>query len=413
MSQAERGSPYPVLAVEEAQQVIADHTGGLLDTEDIVSLEALGRVLASDIDSSEPVPDVPKSLVDGYAVCVEDAGQPRRILAEVIAGAVEDVALEPGTAVRIMTGAPLPDGTDAVVMLEHTEENDTMLYVQHEPGSGDNIRAVGDDIAAGTRILEHGKTLQVADIGVLAAAGCTWVKVYRRPLVAILSSGNEVVEPDALRRPGMVRDSNRYALMVAVEESGGTPLSLGIARDDPAVQRAALQRGLAQADVVITSGGVSVGTYDFIKPLLEEMGTVHIGRVASKPGKHVTFATVGEKVVFGLPGFPVSSLVSFEVYVRPVLRRIQGDMHPQRPRLRVVLNEPVSSDPTRVAYQRVVIHWHDGRLVATTTGQQASTRLLSMIGANGLLIVPPGERTYQPGEELEALVTGQIKRGEP
>jgi molybdopterin molybdotransferase len=205
---------------------------------------------------------------------------------------------------------------------------------------------------------------------------------------------------------GGIRDSNRYALLAAAREAGCATISLGIARDDEAVQRAAILEGLERADVLLTSGGVSMGTRDLIKPLLAELGTVHFGRIAFKPGKPTTFATVRDKLVFGLPGYPVSSLVSFEVFVRPALRRMQGDARPDRPRVRVVLRDPIQSSEDRPEYQRAIVAWEDGRLVARSTGAQGSSRLLSLRGANGLLLVPPSGRLHAPGEEMEALLTG-------
>lgn len=261
----------------------------------------------------------------------------------------------------------------------------------------------------GELILAQGSVLGAAEVGLLAMIGRTSVPVYRRPRVAVISTGDEVVEPDAPRPVGAVRDSNRYALLAAVREAGCAAISLGIAPDDRTTQRELLLRGLAEADVVLTSGGVSLGTRDLVKPLLAELGTVHFGRVLFKPGKPTTFATVQGKLVFGLPGFPASSLVSFEVFVRPALRRLQGDLHPERPTVQVVLGETIRPSPDRPEYQRIQIAWRDGQLVAQTTGAQLSSRLLSLRSANGLLLVPPSDTPYQPGDMLPALLTGAIR----
>jgi molybdenum cofactor synthesis domain-containing protein len=226
--------------------------------------------------------------------------------------------------------------------------------------------------------------------------------------VAVLATGDEVYEPDTPLSAGGIRDSNRYALMAAAREAGCEVISLGIARDDEALQRAAILDGLARADVLLTSGGVSMGTRDLIKPLLAELGTVHFGRIAFKPGKPTTFATMGGKLAFGLPGYPVSSLVSFEVFVRPALRRMQGDARPDRPRVRVVLRDPIQAPGDRPEYQRAVVAWEEGRLVARSTGAQGSSRLLSLRGANAMLLVPGDGRTYGAGAELEALLTGPL-----
>jgi molybdenum cofactor synthesis domain len=407
MSEMRRDSPYPMVSVDEAHRLIAANLS-LLPTEEMSALEAFGWVLAQDVYAPEDMPDLPKSAMDGYALIASDGIAPRRVLAELTAGNRQDIRLEPGTAARIMTGAPLPAGADAVVIVEQTHERDGILTIDQAPVVGQYIQSVGQDIARGTLVLAKGTPLGAAEIGLLATVGQTRIQVYRRPRVAVLATGDEVVEPDAPSAPGIIRDSNRYALMAAVREAGGIPISLGIARDDQTTQRQAILSGLEQADLVLTSGGVSMGTRDLIKPILAELGTVHFGRIAYKPGKPTTFATVNGKIVFGLPGFPVSSLVSFEVFVRPTLRRLQGDRNPERPRVRVRLHEQIKPAPDRPEYQRVQIAWRDGQLVATSTGIQNSSRLLSLRGANGLLIVPPGESPYPAGSELEALLTGPL-----
>ncbi|PMP82103.1 MAG: molybdopterin molybdenumtransferase MoeA, partial [Roseiflexus castenholzii] len=354
--------------------------------------------------------------VEGWARRGADGDAPRRVIAEVTAGATPGLRVEAGSAVRIMTGAPVPEGADAVIAVERTEERDGVLIVQHAPRAGDNIHTIGQDIAAGQLVLACGTALGAAEIGLLATVGRARAMVYRRPVVAVLATGDEVYEPDGEVFPGGVRDSNRYALMAAVREAGCQALSLGIARDDVNVQRAAILEALDRADVLLTSGGVSMGTRDLIKPLLAELGTVHFGRIAFKPGKPTTFATIERSnserllplLTFGLPGYPVSSLVSFEVFVRPALRRLQGDARPDRPQVRVTLRDPISPSPDRPEYQRAIVSWEDGRLMARSTGRQGSSRLLSMLGANALLIVPAGTETYPAGAELDALMTGPL-----
>jgi molybdopterin molybdotransferase len=404
-----RESSYPMVPVEEARQIIAAHIQPLA-TEIINSIDAAHRVLAEDIYAPEAVPDVPKATVDGYAVRADDGLQERCVLSELVAGTRTNnaVTITPGTAARIMTGAPLPEGADTVVMVEHTDEQQSMLRLHHPAERGANIRLVGDDMAQGEKILARGSIIGAAEIGLLAMVGQMRIHVYKRPRVAVLATGNELVEPDAPREAGYVRDSNRYALLAAAHEAGCETISLGIARDDVQVQRLTLLSGIEQADMVITSGGISMGTHDLIKPLLERLGTVHFGRVLFKPGKPTTFATIQDKPVFGLPGFPASSLVSFEVFVRPALRRMQGDAVPDRPHVRVTLGEPIRPSADRPEYQRAVLYWQDGMLVARSTGPQLSSRLLSLRSANALLIVPAGERVYEAGETLEAMLIGRI-----
>jgi molybdenum cofactor synthesis domain-containing protein len=403
-----RESPYPMVSIEEARRLVAAHALPL-GSEEIDALSADGRVLAEPITAPAPIPDVPKSAVDGYALIAADGDAPRRVLAELTAGAAQGLALTPGTAARIMTGAPLPPGADAVVLVEQTEERDQILTIERAPGVGDSIHTIGQDIRAGELVLERGALLGAAEIGLLATIGQTRVRVFRRPVVAVLATGDEVFEPDGPPIPGGVRDSNRYALLAAAREAGCATISLGIARDDLATQRAAILDGIARADMLLTSGGVSMGTRDLIKPLLAELGTVHFGRIAFKPGKPTTFATIGGKLAFGLPGYPVSSLVSFEVFVRPALRRMQGDARPERPQVLVALGGAIRSSPDRPEYQRAIVRWEAGQLVAHSTGGQGSSRLLSLRGANALLLVPAGGQTYQPGERLTALLTGPIQ----
>jgi molybdopterin molybdotransferase len=238
--------------------------------------------------------------------------------------------------------------------------------------------------------------------------GITQVSCFRRPVVAILSTGDELVEPWETPPPAGIRDSNRYALMAAVREAGGVPISLGSVRDDRDLQTRLVQEGVDQSDVLLTSGGVSVGDRDFIKPALEDLGKVHFGRIAFRPGMPLTFAEIGQKLAFGLPGNPVSSLVTFEVFVRPALRTLQGDRNPSRPRVEVNLEHDFRLAGERLEYHRVVVRWHDGRLVARSTGLQLSSRVLSMVGHNALVIIPMGNGVIPAGERLPAILTGPI-----
>lgn len=407
MDAMRRESPYPMVSVDEAHRLIMAYVAPLA-IEEVDALSAEGRVLAEQLHSPEAMPDVPKSAMDGYALRAADGVAVRRVVAELTAGNAPGLVIGPGEAARIMTGAPMPAGADAMIPVEQTEEQGGVLRIARALSPGDFVHTVGQDIADGALVLSPGAVLAAADVGLLATLGFTRVRVYRRPRVAVLATGDEIVEPAAPRPAGAVRDSNRYALLAAAREAGCEVVSLGIARDDRATQREAMLRGLDQADVLITSGGVSMGTRDLIKPILAELGTVHFGRIAFKPGKPTTFATVGGRLAFGVPGFPVSSLVSFEVFVRPALRALQGDATPQRPRVRVAISAPVQPAPDRQEYQRVTVRWAGGRLVASSTGGQGSSRLLSLHGANGLLIVPPGEALHPAGAELDVLLTGPL-----
>ncbi len=407
MSEMRRESPYPMVALELAQRLIMAYVAPL-GVEEIDALASEGRVLAETLRALDPIPDVAKAAMDGYALRAGDGMAERRVVAELTAGGAAGQPLGPGMAARIMTGAPLPPGADAMIPVEQTEEHDGVLRITRQLAPGDYVHTIGQDVAACAVVLEQGQVLGAPEVGLLAMLGRSRARVYRKPRVAVLATGDEVYEPGRERPLGAVYDANRYALLAAVREAGGEPVDLGIARDSYAEQRAAILRGLALADVLITSGGVSMGTRDLIKPLLAELGTVHFGRVAFKPGKPTTFATVGTKLAFGLPGYPVSSLVSFELFVRPALRALQGDPRPARPHARVTLISVITPSLDRPEYQRVTIRLDGGRLLAHTTGGQGSSRLLSLLGANGLLLVPPAPTPYPVGAELEALLTGPL-----
>lgn len=402
-----RESPFPMLPVDEAQALVAVHTP-LLPVEHTHGLLADGRVLAEDIIAPAPMPDLPKSTVDGYAVRADDGLGARRVLGELTAGSDREVMVAAGTAARIMTGAPMPLGADAVVMVEQTDEHDGVLTLQREPRPGDYILRPGTDMEAGQIVLPRGTVLGAAEIGLLATVGRPTVAVYRQPVVAVLSTGDEVVEPDAPLPPGAVRDSNRYALMAAVRAAGCRAISVGLAHDDYNTIKELIMHGLNVADVLLTSGGASMGTHDLVKPILGELGQIHFGRVFFKPGKPTGFATVGSKLAFTLPGNPASALVSFEVFVRPALRSMQGDPRPRRPQLVIATAEAIRPSD-RPEYQRVMISVEDGRLVARSTGSQLSSRLLSLRDANGLLVVPPGDTPLPAGSLLPVLLTDTLR----
>lgn len=405
----QRESAWPMVGVAEALQVVADISRTPLGIEMIAPHLAAGRILAETVLAPADMPAEPRATVDGYAIRTSDGDAPRHVIAELTAGSGERIALAPGQATRIMTGAPLPAGADAAVMVERTQEIDGVLTYQGSVRAGECVLPVGSDMQLDDVVMPAGATISAGDVGILTNIGVSLVAVYRRPVVAVLSTGDEVYEYDEPLPYGGVRDSNRHALMAAIQAAGCEARSLGIARDDQSLQRQKIMEGLTQADVLITSGGVSMGTKDFIKPLLAEIGTVHFGRIAFKPGKPTMCATVGERIMFGLPGNPVSSLVSFEVFVRPALRRLMGDATPNRPRVSVSLAEPIMPSPDRPEYQRAVVRWQDGQLVASTTGAQGSSRLLSMRAANALLVIAPGTERCAAGSMVEALIIGELR----
>lgn len=408
-------SKYPLIPIDEALLQILDRVEPLQP----IALRfdsALGHVLAEDVYAPENMPPFAASAKDGFAVVSSDTVRERRLIGEQMAGTTEGPRVEPGSVVRITTGAPIPPGADAVVMVERTEERDGHVIVRQEDvRPGDDIRPAGQDIEQGQLVLDAGTPLGPAEIGLLATVGQTDIQVHPKPKVAVISTGDELVEPDETPGPGQIRDANRYTLAAAIAESGATPIVIGLGRDVESGLEDMIREALQSGDSVITSGGVSMGDKDLVKPILERLGTVHFGRVYTKPGKPVTFATVEGRTVFAMPGFPVSSLVSFEVFVRPALRRMQGyrDRDLFRPERQVILEHDVQHSAARTEWQRAMVRYRDGEFYARTTGFQGSGRLLSMVGANALLRLPYGDGDFAAGSRVTALVIGDIyERGD-
>ncbi len=403
-------SPYPMILIDEALAIIQSEVQ-VLPKITLPFTDALGMVLADDIFADEAMPPFPAASVDGFAVIAADGPGWHKIVGDQMAGYLSGLRVEPGTAARVTTGAPIPPGADAMVMIEQTEEQDGQVNIKAaDIQVGANIRPVGQDIEQGQRVLPQGKLLNPAELGLLGTVGKTEVPVYRRPTVAVMSTGDEVVEPYQTPEAGQIRDSNRFTLMSVVRQTGCESIDLGIVRDQVGSVEAAIERGVAMADVLLTSGGVSMGQLDLVKPYLASRGTVHFGRVNTKPGKPVTFAVVDGKPCFALPGFPVSALVSFEVFVRPALLKMAGYTRIYRPREKAVLAHDFKHSPDRTEFQRVVLTRRpDGRLTASTTGFQGSGRLLSMSGANGLVILPHGQADFEAGAVVEAMILDRVE----
>jgi molybdopterin molybdotransferase len=403
-----RVSAYAMVQVGDALQAILARAQPL-GHETVELTRSRGRILARDIMADEDLPGMPRSSVDGYAVMAGDSAAEFEVLEEVTAGRLAHGQVRPGTAVRIMTGGTLPPGADAVVMVEDVEETDGRAVLQQRPRRGDNVHPPGMDLARGQHVLSAGSRIGAAEMGLLATVGCSEVPVFRRPRVAVLATGDELVEPHQTPPPGSVRDSNRFALMAAAEDAGAEVAWQAHVRDDEAQLERAMREGLATADVLITSGGVSMGTRDLIKPLLEKMATIEFGRVSFKPGKPLTFATAGGgKLAFGLPGFPVSSLVTFEVFVRPALLKLGGAEKTLRTRVEVALGHEIRPDAVRLEYQRATLSWENHQFVARTTGLQSSSRLMSIVGANALLEIQPGPETLQAGTMIPAVLLANL-----
>lgn len=401
--------PADSITVEEALRRVLDATPTLPPAR-VPLTEAYGLVLAEPLVAEEDLPPFPAATMDGYAVVAADGPGWRELIGEQLAGYVADLTVRPGTVARITTGSPLPPGADAVVMVERTREVDGRVEIQQEriePGL--NVRPVGVDMARGQQVLAAGTAIGPAETGLLASLGQADVLVHPRPRVAVLSTGDELVEPWERPGPGQIRDANRYALSCALAELRVPVVRSAIAVDEVDATRARLAEALAAADVLLTSGGVSMGQLDLVKVLLDELAEVRFGRIFMKPGKPLHFAVTPErKLVFGLPGNPVSALVGMEIFVRPALLQLAGRPHPVRPRLAVALAHPITPGD-RPEFQRAVVRQGaDGRLVAATTGAQASSRLASLVGANALLALPARRAPFEAGEQVEAILTGPL-----
>jgi molybdopterin molybdotransferase len=397
-----------MISVEEAVQIILREVHPLTPVR-VPFADALGLVLAEDVHAGEALPPFRAASVDGYAVIAADAAPVRRVIGEQAAGYLGNLTVTPGTAARVTTGAPIPAGADAMVMLEFTEERAGQVTIQTTVEPGSNIRPIGQDLSQGQLVLSQGTGLGAPEIGLLAMVGRQDVLVHPLPRVSVMSTGDELVEPGEPLQPGQIRDSNRFSLMSAVREAGGVPIDLGTVKDQAEGLQATIERGLRQADALLTSGGVSMGRLDLVKPYLAAQGTIHFGRVRAKPGKPVTFATLGGVPVFAMPGFPVSALVSFEIYVRPALLKMAGHSRLDRPRRRVTLTHAIRHEIGRTEFQRAVVTRHpDGHYTAVTTGFQGSGRLLSMSGANALLVLPHEVGDFPAGTEVETLITGPL-----
>jgi molybdopterin molybdotransferase len=399
-----RVSTYPLVDAAEAAATVLDRTP-VLPVEQVPLSECPGRVLGEELVAPRELPPFPASAVDGYAFRAADGGGALRVVGESAAGRPFSGPLPERSAARILTGGVLPQGSDTVVMVEDVQQLGDTVVVPDGYAAGQNFHRPGADLRAGEVVLRRGEPLGAAELGLAASLGFPRLRVHRRPRVALMSTGDELVEVGETPGPGQIVDSNRWALLAALQEVGADVSMLGLAADEPAALRLLVTSALPDHEVLVTSGGVSVGTHDLVKPLLESLGDVHLGRVKLKPGKPFTFATLPEgRLAFGLPGFPVSSLVTFEVFVRPALRKMQGYAEVQRPRLPVRLGFDARAAGDRTEYQRVRLSREDGDLVAYTTGSQSSSRLMSLAGAQALVVVPPGGSGIPRGTRVEAVI---------
>uniref|UniRef100_A0A4W6C472 Gephyrin n=1 Tax=Lates calcarifer TaxID=8187 RepID=A0A4W6C472_LATCA len=420
-----RMSPFPLTSMDKAFITVLEMTP-ILGIEVINYRDGLGRVLAQDIYAKDNLPPFPASVKDGYAVRAADGPGDRFIMGESQAGQQPTHTVMPGQVMRVTTGAPIPCGADAVVQVEDTEllresedgteELEVRIMVQARPGQ--DIRPIGHDIRRGECVLAKGTHMGPSEIGLLATVGVTEVSVHKFPVVAVMSTGNELLNPEDDLHPGKIRDSNRSTLLATIQEHGYPTINLGIVGDNPDDLLSALHEGISRADVIITSGGVSMGEKDYLKQVLDIdlHAQIHFGRVFMKPGLPTTFATVdidgARKLIFALPGNPVSAVVTCNLFVIPALRKMQGILDPRPTIIKARLSCDVKLDP-RPEYHRCILTWHHQEPLpwAQSTGNQVSSRLMSMRSANGLLMLPPKTEQYvelHKGEVVDVMVIGRL-----
>ncbi|XP_026209993.1 gephyrin a isoform X1 [Anabas testudineus] len=424
-----RMSPFPLTSMDKAFITVLEMTP-ILGIEVInyrgEPSDGLGRVLAQDIYAKDNLPPFPASVKDGYAVRAADGPGDRFIVGESQAGQQPTHTVMPGQVMRVTTGAPIPCGADAVVQVEDTEllresedgteELEVRIMVQARPGQ--DIRPIGHDIRRGECVLAKGTHMGPSEIGLLATVGVTEVSVHKFPVVAVMSTGNELLNPEDDLHPGKIRDSNRSTLLATIQEHGYPTINLGIVGDNPDDLLSALHEGISRADVIITSGGVSMGEKDYLKQVLDIdlHAQIHFGRVFMKPGLPTTFATVdidgARKLIFALPGNPVSAVVTCNLFVIPALRKMQGILDPRPTIIKARLSCDVKLDP-RPEYHRCILTWHHQEPLpwAQSTGNQVSSRLMSMRSANGLLMLPPKTEQYvelHKGEVVDVMVIGRL-----
>ncbi len=399
-----------MVSVEEAIRIILRQVSPL-PGEEVALLQAAGRVLFENVRASRNVPPFANSAMDGYAVRWQDVARASAtdpvtlsVLEDVPAGCVARRRVTKGNATRIMTGAPVPRGADAIVRVEYTESIGDRVRISRVDGQGSHIRGIGEDIQKGRLILEMGRLLTSADIGLLASVGKSRVRVHRRPTVAIISTGDELLEVDDSPQPGKIVNSNSYTLSAAVQEIGAVPHPLGIVRDKRKSLASAFKRAL-HYDVVITSGGVSVGDYDLVKGALVDVGVrMALWKVAQKPGHPFTFGCMGSKPVFGLPGNPVSSAVSFLLYARPALLKMMGHKSVFLQVITATLEHEIKKTKGLKEFIRCRLREDDGRSFVSSTGTQSSGVLHSLSLAQGLIVGKEEETLLPKGSQVPVIL---------
>jgi molybdopterin molybdotransferase len=402
---------YRMLSVEDALHLVLAQVHPL-DPERVPILDALGRVLAEDVYADTDIPPLSNSAMDGYALQAGDTldADPQnparlRVIHDLPAGYTTDLEVTTGTAIRIMTGAPIPPGADTVVPFEQVERDGDWVTVPHPYAMGKNVRPAGEDVRRGQLVLREGTVVRPQEVGMLAALGRREALAIRRPRVGILATGDELVAPGSPLKPGKIRNANSYSNAAQVLKYGGVPVLLGIARDDVGEVtqrvRAGLERGI---DLLLISGGISAGDFDLVKEVLATEGEMSFWQVRMRPGKPLAFGRIGDVPLIGLPGNPVSAMVSFELFARPAILQMLGREDLTKPTVQATLAEDVKTRAGFRHFLRVVLEKEDGRYLARLTGGQGSGILLSMVRAHGLAVIPEAEAGLRAGSTVQVML---------
>lgn len=389
-------------SVEEARNLVLESFSPLL-TEELPVRDARGMVVAGDLYAPHALPRFDNSAMDGYAVKRDDLTDvpvALELVGEVRAGEAGDIHVVPGTAVRIMTGAPVPPGADAVVPVEVTSESNGKVTVSAAPPEHGHIRPAGDDIDEGDLLIAAGTELGAGELALLASMGLSPVTVHRRPRVVVLSTGDELVAPESEPGPGQIRDSNSVALLALIEEAGGEPSMSGPVADDRDAVHAALTEATKDADLIISSGGVSVGRYDHVKDVIEEIGSIDLWRVAMQPGKPVVSGRVGDVPFLGLPGNPVSIHIGFEQFARPAIRKMRGCSQLLRPTIKARLATRLEKTPGRLHFVRVRLEFSEEGVIAKPFRGQGSHMQSSLVDCHGVARFDAERSALDEGDEV-------------
>jgi len=405
-----------VITPEKALKIILDNIS-VLEPKDIHISYSLGLIVAEDIYSQEDIPQFDNSAMDGFAIRSKDTigaspKNPTNLILRgeaLLAGTTPKIKLKKQTAIEIMTGAPVPSGADTVIPIEFCKKLEDRVFIYTKYPANMNIRKAGEDIRREDKVLEKNALVYPADIGVLASLGIDKIKVFPKPIAAILCTGDELVDIKSPLLPGKIRNSNLYSLSAQVKESGAIPLEYPIIKDEPEEMKEKITDALKKADLIITSGGVSMGEHDLVKDIVSEIGAeLKFWKIAQRPGLPMAFWVFDEKPIFGLPGNPVSVMVCFENYIRPFIFKMMNKKFQPRPTIKAKMAHPVKSRKGRVHFLRVIAYKERDEIWVKTTGDQGSGILRSMAKANGLLTIPSEKSFIERGEEVEVKILKQI-----